>query len=142
MRKLKHSEIPTIRESIKIAQGNKCPLCLASFTDAKMVKRKLVPKYQPALDHDHATGHIRGVLCTNCNGMEGKIKNRVNRAKRELSLIQWLENLLKYWKQHNNPKTVLIHPTHKTDDEKRLAINKKARLKRAQIKAAKILQGK
>lgn len=141
MRRIKHAEIPVIREQIKAAQGNSCAICGVSFTDAKLVKGKLVPKYVATLDHDHDTGHIRGVLCNSCNGMDGKIKNRANRAKRGMTIIEWLEALLNYWKKHEKPNTPLIHPTHKTDDEKRLLRNKKARQRRARAKAAKILKG-
>ena len=138
--KLKQGELANIRLQIQVAQGNKCPLCGANFGDGKLVGRKVVPKYTPVQDHNHQTGHLRGVLCNNCNGMEGKIKNRVDRARKELSRIEWLENLLSYWKQHKTPQSPYIYPTHKTEDEKRIARNKKARQKRAAQKAAKILK--
>lgn len=47
--------------------------------------------------------------------------------------------LVEYLESHQQPKTVLLHPTFKTPDEKREAINKKARQRRARAKAAKIL---
>lgn len=126
---------------IQVAQGNKCPLCKANFGDGKLKGKKIVPKYIPVLDHNHDNGRLRGVLCNNCNGMEGKIKNRVRRASRDLTDVQWLENLLTYWKLHEEPRSPYIYPTHKNEDEKRLARNKKARLARAQKKAAAILKG-
>ena len=138
--KLKQKDLPSIRMQIQVAQGNKCPLCYANFGDGKLQGRKIVPKYTPVLDHNHDNGALRGVLCNNCNGMEGKIKNRVNRAKRELTQIQWLENLLSYWRLHEKAQTPYIHPTHKSDDEKRLARNKKARLARARKKALEALK--
>lgn len=138
MRRVKYNEIPQVRETIKTSQGNKCALCGGSFTDAKLVGKKLVPKLRPTLDHDHKTGFIRGVLCNNCNGMEGKIHNLANRAKRDMEVIDWLGQLLDYW---NRPPSNLIHPKHKTEDEKRLARNKKARQRAAAKKAAKLLAG-
>jgi len=138
--KLKQTEVAAVRMQIQVAQGNKCPLCNANFGDAKLVGKKLVPKYTPVLDHNHDNGALRGVLCNNCNGMEGKIKNRVRRAKRDLSDTEWLSNLLAYWKLHETPRSHLIYPTHKTEDEKRLARNKKARLRRAQAKAVQNLK--
>ena len=143
MRKLKHTEIAPTREAIKKAQGNKCALCGGDFNEAKLVgagrKKKLEPKLRATLDHNHKTGVIRGVLCNHCNGMEGKIFNRANSAKRDLDVQEWLGNLLAYWNHHEVPRTPYIHPLHKTEDEKRLARNAKARRKRAAAKAAKIL---
>src|SRR5689334_8320610 len=47
-----------INESdILLAQNGKCAICLAEFGD----------KLKPQLDHSHATGKIRGLLCRNCN---------------------------------------------------------------------------
>lgn len=140
MHKLKHAEIAPTREAIKKAQGNKCALCEGSFTDAKLVGRKLVPLLRATLDHNHKTGFIRGVLCNHCNGMEGKIFNRANSAKRDLEVLEWLGNLLDYWQKHDTPQTPYIHPTHKTDDEKRLARNKKARQHTAAKRASQILR--
>ena len=37
-------------------QGNSCDICAKSFED-----------FQPVVDHDHETGAVRAVLCTNCN---------------------------------------------------------------------------
>ena len=139
--KLKQSEVAPIRMQIQVAQGNKCPLCTANFGDAKLKGKKLVPKYIPVLDHNHDNGVLRGVLCNNCNGMEGKIKNRVRRASRDLTDVEWLSNLLKYWETHKEARSPYIYPTHKTEDEKRLARNKKARLRAAQARAVKSLKG-
>lgn len=126
---------------IQVAQGNKCPLCTANFGDGKLVGKKVVPKYIPVLDHNHDNGKLRGVLCNNCNGMEGKIKNRVRRAKRNLTDVEWLQNLLDYWTLHEVPRSPYVYPTHKTEDDKRLLRNKRARLKRAREAAVKSLKG-
>lgn len=126
---------------IQVAQGNKCPLCNANFGDGKLKGKKVVPKYIPVLDHNHDNGRLRGVLCNNCNGMEGKIKNRVRRASRGLTDVEWLSNLLNYWKLHEVPRSPYVYPTHKTADEQRLLRNKRARIKRAQAKAVQQLKG-
>lgn len=121
-------------------QGNRCAICGVSFTDAKLEKGKLVPKFKPAQDHDHKTGALRGVLCLACNRAEGQIKNKATAAKKDKTELEWLRCLVDYLTKHETPQTPYLYPSHKTDDEKRLARNKKARLKRAHIKAAKILQ--
>jgi hypothetical protein len=95
-------------------------------------------KKTPALDHDHATGFIRDVLCLNCNGIEGKVFNLARRAKATLTVEEWLGNLLAYYQRHATPQHGgVLHHTHKTAEEKRLAINAKARKRRAKAKAEK-----
>ena len=95
-------------------------MCLTGFTLA-----------ETCLDHNHNTGVVRGVLCRNCNGIEGKIANLVNRAKRHSTGLEWLGRYILYHLKHSTDQTGLLHPLHKTDDEKRLARNAKARKVRA-----------
>lgn len=121
--KIKQSQVKDITESILATQKGVCPLC-----------KQVIPKGMACLDHDHTTGEIRGVLCRNCNGMEGRIHNRVVMAKRQLTCIEWLENLLKYWKHHQISRHHLLHHTFKTEDEKRLQRNARARARRAAAK--------
>ena len=114
-------DIPDIRERLIKSQKGYCALC----------KNALGNNKRPALDHDHKTGFIRDVLCINCNGMEGKIFSLARRAGGVGNESYWLVSLLAYYKRHAEPKHGgLIHPTHKTADEKRIALNKKARMKR------------
>lgn len=125
MRKLKTTEVAPVREALKKAQGNKCPLCERPFGTKRLA----------ALDHDHATGFVRGALCMNCNGMEGKINNRVKRAAGLMDPLDWLKNLVAYLEHHNTPRHGgLVHPTHKTEAEKRDARNAKARARRAALR--------
>lgn len=88
-------------------------------------------KKKPALDHDHTTGFIRGVLCINCNGIEGKVFNLARRAKAGITERDWLHNLWVYWNTHSIPQYGgVYHPTHKTPEEKRLERNAKAKKRR------------
>lgn len=41
-------------------QGGKCPACERSIP---------VHGRESAIDHDHATGDVRGLLCRDCNGL-------------------------------------------------------------------------
>lgn len=117
--RIKNSDIPALREKIISEQQGKCCLC---DIDLKLVV--------PCLDHDHETGFIRGVLCGNCNGIEGKIHNLVRRAKRQMSKVDFLNRVIVYWVENTLKPRNEIHPTHKTPDEKRLRRNKKARERR------------
>lgn len=125
-RKLKVKEVGPARDILLKTQAGLCPLC-----EGKMG----LGKKQPVLDHDHSTGFLRDVLCRNCNGIEGKVFNLARRAKHNLTVEQWLSNLLAYYDTHKSPKHGgVLHPTHKTEAEKKLARNKKARLRRAALK--------
>lgn len=123
--RLKTSQIAPVRAKLLSAQKYKCPLCQGSMKAGK----------KPALDHDHATGYIRDVLCLNCNGMEGKIFNLARRGNGAGGEHSFLCALIRYWERHAQPQHGgLFHPTHKTAEEKRLATNAKARKKRAATK--------
>jgi hypothetical protein len=53
-------------------QGGQCPICETSIVDQV-----------PAVDHDHETGQVRGLLCTHCNwviGLFGDDPERLRRA--------------------------------------------------------------
>ena len=123
IRQITRHEVSAIREQISAKQKHICPLCGSSL------KQK-----RPAMDHDHETGFLRGVLCVNCNGMEGKIKHYATRAKGNLTFIEWLKNLMQYYEYHSTPRYPLLHPEHKTEEQKRLDRNKKARQRRAKAK--------
>lgn len=47
------------------AQGGSCYICCR----AKGISKKL------AVDHDHATGYVRGLLCTTCNKILGHFRD-------------------------------------------------------------------
>jgi hypothetical protein len=122
-RRLKHAEVALVRDHLRKKQDKTCPLCEKALNTTNAV-----------LDHCHTTGAVRGALCRNCNGIEGKIKNLVRRAKAGIMEDQWLNNLILYLTYHNVNRTGLLYPTHKTEAEKRLARNAKARAARAKKK--------
>lgn len=90
-------------------------------------------KKNGVLDHDHNTGYLRDVLCTNCNGIEGQIWRRLHRIG--LDPKEALSNLALYWERHSAPQHGgIFHYTHKTEEEKRLLRNKRARERRNKAK--------
>jgi len=127
-KKIKRVEVPVVTKALLKQQQYKCALCDGSL--------KAGSKKDPVLDHDHTTGNVRSVLCRNCNGIEGKVFNLSRRAKNKKTESEWIQSLLDYWKQHEVSNHGLIHYTHKTDEEKRLERNKKAKLRRARAKKA------
>lgn len=123
-RKLKASEIKAEREGLLYQQGGLCALCKGVCAEPDAV-----------LDHDHSTGAIRAALHRSCNALLGKVENNYRRyGVRDLAA--WAQGVPAYLQRHMVNRTGLLHPTHKTDEEKRLARNAKARKARATRKAA------
>jgi len=134
MKRLSRNQIPSYKKLLLDKQNNKCSICRIDLSDT--------PTRDICLDHDHKNGHVRSVLCRNCNGIEGKIYNLANRGKRETTPRTFLQRLLDYWDDHSEPTDPVYHPDHKTEAEKRESRNKKARLSRARAKAISNVKGK
>ena len=132
--RIKPADLPVVRKYLLDVQGWKCPLC---NRDMHYIKPQ-----QRCVDHDHSktgpsAGTIRGVLCSNCNGNEGRIRRRVLCSQGGMASIEWLQNLLDYWTQNRTNKHGIIHHTHKTQNEERLLRNKKARARRVKAKGGR-----
>lgn len=54
-------------DRLKAAQGGTCAICRRATGATKKL----------AVDHDHKTGFVRGLLCGPCNGMLGKARDDV-----------------------------------------------------------------
>lgn len=63
-------------ECLEIGQGRRCGICSEAFTKT------------PAVDHDHKTGKVRGLLCRPCNSAIGFLKDNPQHA---LSAARYLE---------------------------------------------------
>lgn len=124
VRKLKTTEVKKVREEMLRRQGGVCALT-----------RYPLDQKDAVLDHDHKTGHVRGVLHRGVNSLLGKLEN--NHARYGVSLPQVLamgRGLEAYLKADYD--TMPLHPTHKTEDEKRIRRNALARKRRATKKEA------
>lgn len=120
MHRLTKREADNLRKELIVSQNNTCALCLDTL-EGKTA----------CLDHDHRTGLVRSVLCLNCNGIEGKIFNLCRRAKRKFTEQHFLMQVYHYWLLHTAEKSGgVLHPSHRTADEKRILRNKRARLRR------------
>ncbi|MGX9389630.1 hypothetical protein ACWX0O_01770 [Nitrobacteraceae bacterium UC4449_H16] len=51
-----------------------------------------------------------------------------------MTVMDFLGRVILYWIKHQTDQTGLYHPLHRTDDEKRIATNAKARKRRAKMK--------
>lgn len=103
-------------------QGDICPLC------GRPLGADVV------LDHDHRTGDIRAVVHRWCNAVLGKIENWPERIGQGVNGRAYLKNVVAYLDYHDAHPSGIKHNTHRTDDEKRLLRNKRARLARRKAK--------
>lgn len=110
-RQLKSNEIKEFKAEILESQGFRCAICGKPLTidEAVLDHQHKIRKSDP--NGENGNGLIRGVLCNFCNPLEGKIFNnliRYKQIKTDEERIQWLEQLINYYKK---PKYNVIHPT-------------------------------
>jgi hypothetical protein len=104
--KLKTREIADYRSQQLSQQRHCCALCGDQIID------------DAVLDHDHRTGLIRKVLHRGCNSMLGKIENNMPRSRMNITRLKtFAERLIEYIEQEH---TDILHPTHKTLEEKKM----------------------
>lgn len=122
MKKLTAAQVKLVRVKLAAEQGGRCCICQGQLgTKAPL---------DPVLDHNHQTGAVRGVLHRGCNSLLGKVENNAGRyGVREV--FAFCRGLAPYLQKHMSNITGYLHPTHKTEDEKRIARNAKARKARA-----------
>ena len=85
---------------------------------------------EAVLDHDHATGHVRGVLHRGVNSLLGKIENNHKRYGVSLPMLRAMAPAIAAYIEKDYSANV-FYPTHRTEDEKRELRNKRARDARA-----------
>lgn len=102
---LETKDIPQLRNKLLQDQDGKCGICKKSPIDTVW-----------ALDHCHKKGYggsglVRGVLCRNCNSVEGKIVRALKRFGIKIhELSGWLRNLADWLDKDHYP---YIHPTER-----------------------------
>ena len=124
--RLTQALIPVVRRKMLAEQGGLCLLCGEKITEGQGTTA--------VLDHDHADGHIRGVLHRGCNAMLGHLEN--NRPRHQLTdpakFRRYLLAVADYIEADYSHQP--LHSTHKSDAEKKAATAERARKKR--LKAA------
>ena len=120
--KLKTTQVKAYREKMLAEQGGVCALTHYPLDPSDAV-----------LDHDHATGLVRDVIHRGANSLLGKLENNHKRYGVSKPMMFAIGRNLEAYLSRSfeaNP----LHPTHKTEDEKRLVRNAKARAARAKKK--------
>lgn len=130
MRKLKAGEVVAFKNKLHREQEGVCPLCLKPLP-TQMSK--------VALDHDHTTGEVRGLLHLGCNKAEGSIYNSIGRwggvGKDYKDVLPYLKRMVQYLESAG---AGVIYHLHKTPEEKaelqRKRNNARAKARRAMKK--------
>ncbi len=118
MKRLTTKEVKEYRDAQLIAQGHCCALCGEPIID------------DPVFDHCHSRGHMRGVLHRGCNAIEGVITNNMRRNRIDEQRLQAIfENFIEYRKNNLG----ILHPSHRTPEEKALLKKKRAKKRKSQI---------
>lgn len=65
---------------ILTAQRGACAICKSTLNSSRYTKL--------AVDHDHLTGKVRGLLCTNCNTAIGLMKDSPLRLRAAASYLE------------------------------------------------------
>ncbi len=72
--KRRYGLTPTARENMAIRQGHKCAICRVGPSEY--------------VDHDHATGRVRGLLCTHCNRGLGGFRDEPNFLRAAVAYLE------------------------------------------------------
>lgn len=117
---ISQKDLRDLRVQLLEAQNNKCAICQVELGGDNTNQH---------VDHQHCfkseelgvngAGLIRGVLCRNCNALEGKIWNNTHRYgvtnsdNPVDSRIEFLSNLILYYKENYQHKNPTLHPSEK-----------------------------
>lgn len=120
--RLKTTQVKPVRETMWREQGKVCAL-----------SRYPLALEDAVLDHCHKTGHVRGVLHRGVNALLGKLENNHKRyGVTQGQMVMMGKGLESYLTKDYS--AMPLHPTYKTEDEKRIKRNKAARDRRAAAK--------
>ncbi len=110
------------REATWLAQEKRC--AITGYT---------ISLSESVADHDHTTGHVRGVLHRGVNSLLGKIENNHKRYGVSLPMLRAMAPAVAAYIEKDYSANV-FYPTHRTEEEKRELRNKRARAARAKKK--------
>lgn len=71
-------------ERLLASQGGVCAICHGPET---VLTPSGVPRYF-AIDHDHATGRVRGLLCVRCNRLLGVARDSTERLRAAIAYLE------------------------------------------------------
>ena len=79
------------RAALIVQQNGICPICENNLTEPSLgADQRYLPKVSnnyAVIDHDHAAGKIRGILCGSCNTLLGKAKDDITLLQRAINYL-------------------------------------------------------
>ena len=102
--KAKPKDIKPLREQYLKEQLGLCALC-----------REPIDPTEAVLDHNHRSGYLRSVLHRGCNAYIGHMEN--NQARNKITPNR-LTNILTNYESYVQSQKPILHPTHRTAEEK------------------------
>lgn len=75
-------------DAIFRTQGGKCAICRREIRTGKDTPMK---EYA-CIDHDHATGKVRGLLCSGCNHGLGNFNDNPDQLRRAVTYLEYHRN--------------------------------------------------
>lgn len=117
--RLTQAAVKAYREAKLKEQGGRCALTGYTLSPSEAV-----------LDHDHVTGHVRGVVHRGVNALLGKLENNHKRYGVSLPQVIAMGRGLEAYLSKDYSGNA-YHYTHRTEDEKRERANMLARKRRA-----------
>lgn len=73
--------------ALRVKQKYCCSICGLHETKVSQGRAK-TPDTALHVDHDHATGKVRGLLCTNCNIILGKCYDKIDTLKKAIQYLK------------------------------------------------------
>lgn len=115
--KARPKDIKPLRQQFLEEQQGLCALCYEP-----------VDPLEAVLDHCHKTGYLRSVLHRGCNAYIGSMENGL--ARNRISPNR-LTNILANFESYVQTHRLILHPTHRTPEEKLARTRKRAKARRA-----------
>lgn len=116
MTKARPKDIKILREQYLKDQMGLCALC-----------REPIDASEAVLDHCHRTGLLRSVLHRGCNAYIGAMENNLVRNR---ITPQRLSNILANFDRYRQLTKPILHPTHRTLEERAELAKKRAKKRR------------
>ncbi len=73
-------------DEMLVMQGGGCAICGSTLNSSRYTKL--------AVDHNHKTGVVRGLLCTNCNTAIGLMKDSPERLQAAITYLRKHEDIV------------------------------------------------